>query len=232
MSARRGTAAKTQNGLGGTMHEKASTQDRSPPLPEDFRGGGRCRCHIAAFRARRACAERQDQARLRDAADAARSPLSPRPTTSTSRASWKRPRAWSKSAAATFDARSGGQGQPVEPEPRRGSREGADRRRRGRPDARRLDAGDDQPGLDPVRDRADAEHLHHGAVAALVHRPAGRSGRRPARVEALRLHLPLFLGARGHHRGVPQHVEPARHQQGGRRPLPERRRRQRLGRSE
>ncbi len=57
-------------------------------------------------------------------------------------------------------------------------------------------------------------------------------GRRPARVEALRLHLPLFLGPRGHHRGVPQHVEPARHQQGRRRPLPERRRRQRLGRSE
>ena len=50
-------------------------------------------------------------------------------------------------------------------------------------------------------------------VAALVHRPAGQPGRRPARLAALQLRLPLLLGPRGRHRRLHQHVEPARHQQ-------------------
>ena len=66
------------------------------------------------------------------------------------------------------------------------------------------------PVVHPVRDRGDAVHLDHGAVAALVHRPPGRSGRRPAGLEAVQLHLPLLLGARGRHRRVHQHVGPAR----------------------
>ena len=89
--------------------------------------------------------------------------------------------------------------------------------------------------INPVSTQCEIEeravHLHQCAVAALVHRPAGRSGRRSAGVEAVRLHLSLLLGPRGHHRRLPQHVEPARHQQDGRRPLPQRRRRQCLGRS-
>ena len=72
------------------------------------------------------------------------------------------------------------QGQPVQSEPRRRGRQGADRPGQDRPDAGRLDAGDDQPGLDPVRDRGGAVHLDRGAVAALVHRPAGQSRRRAA----------------------------------------------------
>ena len=67
--------------------------------------------------------------------------------------------------------------QPVEPEPRRRSRQGPDRQRRDRPDAGRLDAGEHQPGVDAVRDRGSALHLDHGAVAALVHRPPGQPRR-------------------------------------------------------
>ena len=51
-------------------------------------------------------------------------------------------------------------------------------------------------------------HLDGGAVAALVHRPSGRSGRRSAGMEDFQLHLPLLLGPRGRHRGLHQHVEP------------------------
>ena len=54
----------------------------------------------------------------------------------------------------------------------------------------------------------------------------------PAIVEAVRLRLPLLLGPRGRHRRLHQHVGPARDQQEGRRPVPQRRRRQRLGRPE
>ena len=71
--------------------------------------------------------------------------------------------------------RGGGEGLAVQPQPRRRGRQGADRRRRDRPDAGRLDAGDHQPGVDAVRDRGGALHLDHGAVAALVHRPPGQS---------------------------------------------------------
>ena len=56
----------------------------------------------------------------------------------------------------------------------------------------------------------------------------GRSGE----LGAVRLHLPLLLGPRGHHRGVRRDVGPARHQQAGRRAVPQRRRRQCLGRSQ
>ena len=122
------------------------------------------------------------------------------------------------------------QGQPVQSEPRRRGRQGSDRPGQDRPDAGRLDAGDHQPGLDPMRDRGGAVHLDGGAVAALVHRPAGQSRRRAAGMEALQLHLSLLLGARGRHRRLHQHVEPGRDQQIGRRPVSQRRRRQCLGR--
>ena len=47
----------------------------------------------------------------------------------------------------------------------------------------------------------------------------GRQGRpgRPGELDAVQAHLPLFLGPRGRHRRLHQHVEAARHQQGGRR---------------
>ena len=56
-------------------------------------------------------------------------------------------------AGGTFDIEIVVTRQPVQSEPRRRSRQGADRRPGDRPDARRLDAGDDQPGLDAMRDR-------------------------------------------------------------------------------
>ena len=91
------------------------------------------------------------------------------------------------------------QGQPVQPEPRRRSGQGADRRRRDQPDARRLDARDHEPRRHHLRGRRDARHLDHGALAALVHRPAGQP-RRSGSLEAVRLRLPLLLGAGGRHR--------------------------------
>ncbi len=69
------------------------------------------------------------------------------------------------------------QGQPVQPQPRGGSRQGADRQRRDQSDAGRLDAGDHQSGRHDLRGRGDALHFDGRAVAALVHRPAGQSGR-------------------------------------------------------
>ena len=57
------------------------------------------------------------------------------------------------------------------------------------------------------------------AVAAVVLRPQGRPD------EGLQVDLPLLLGARGHHRRLPGHVEPGADEQGRRRPLPERPRR-------
>ena len=68
-------------------------------------------------------------------------------------------------------------GQPVQSEPRGGSREGTDCQGQGRRDGCRLDARDDQPGGDAVRDRGNALHFDGGAVAALFHRPPGQSRR-------------------------------------------------------
>ena len=90
--------------------------------------------------------------------------------------------------------RSHRQGQPVESEPRRRSRQGPDRPGQDRPDAGRIDAGDHQPGLDPMRDRGGAVHLDRGAVAALVHRPAGQSRRRAAGMEAFNYTYHFFWG--------------------------------------
>ena len=69
------------------------------------------------------------------------------------------------------------------------------------------------PVSHPVRDRGSRLRLDQGAVAALVHRPAGQSRRRPASLEALQLRLSLLLGAGGRHRCLHQHVEPGRDQQ-------------------
>ena len=112
------------------------------------------------------------------------------------------------------------QGQPVEPQPRGGSRQGTDRQRQGQSDACRLDAGDHQPGRHHLRGGGGAVHLDRGALAALVHRPAGQS-RRSGLVEAVQLRLPFLLGAGGRHRRLHQHVGAGRDQQEGRRPVPQ-----------
>ena len=66
-----------------------------------------------------------------------------------------------------------------------------------------------------------AVHLDGGAVAALVHWPPGRSGRRSSGMEEFQLHLPLLLGARRRYRGLYEHVEPGADQQIGRRSVSE-----------
>ena len=82
--------------------------------------------------------------------------------------------------------------------------------RQGRPHARsRVDARDDESGLDPMRDRGSAVHLdtsRPGSPGSSAARPIRR---RPAGLEAVQLHLSFLLGARGRHRGLHQHVEPA-----------------------
>ena len=85
----------------------------------------------------------------------------------------------------------------------------------------------DEPGGRPVRGQRRPLHLVGRALAAVLLRPPGRD---PGQPEAVRLDLPLLLGPRGRHRGLPRHVGPGRHQQDRRRPVPQRRRRQRLGR--
>ena len=81
-----------------------------------------------------------------------------------------------------------------------------------------------------MRDRGSGLRIVAGAVAALVHRSASQPGRRSAGLEAVQLRLSLFLGPRGRDRGLHQHVGPAADQQDGRRAVPQRRRRQCLGR--
>jgi branched-chain amino acid transport system substrate-binding protein len=76
------------------------------------------------------------------------------------------------------------------------------------------------PRVHPVRDRGGGLRLDQGAVAAVVHRPAGQSRRRPAGLEALQLRLPLLLGPGGRDRRLHQHVEPGRDQQVGRGAVP------------
>ena len=85
------------------------------------------------------------------------------------------------------------------------------------------------PVADHVRGRGDAVHLDGRAVAALFHRPPAEP-RQSRLVEAVQLDVPLLLGARGRDRGLHQHVGTGSDQQVGRRALPQRRRRQRLGR--
>ena len=118
------------------------------------------------------------------------------------------------------------QGQPVQSEPRGGGGGRVDPAGQHRPHGGRRDAREQQSGLRPVRTERGALHLDHHALAALVFRPRRRSG------QGLPVDLPLLLGHRRHHRGVHQHLETGADQQEGR-PVPrQRRRRQRLGRSE
>ena len=109
------------------------------------------------------------------------------------------------------------------PEPRRRGRERADPLRRGAPALRRQHAGDHQPGGRPGGDQRGP--LRHDALsmAALFLRPRRQSG------GGLPVDLPLLLGTGRRDRGLPQPLGEARDQQGGRRALPQRRRRQRLG---
>ena len=117
------------------------------------------------------------------------------------------------------------QGQPVERQPRRRSRLRADPRRQGRSHRRLGDARHHQSGRRPGRGQRGALHHHQLPVAAVFLRPQGRSR------QGLHLDLSLLLGARGRDRRVPGAVELGADQQGRRRSLPQRCRRQRLGRS-
>ncbi len=116
------------------------------------------------------------------------------------------------------------EGQPVEPQPRGRGGERPDPERQGRAGAHRRHTRNRQPRERCVRTQRGALHLQRGAVAALVLRPQGRPG------EGLQLDVSHVLGPRRRHRQLHQRLEDARHQQEGGRPVPERRRRQRLGR--
>ena len=118
------------------------------------------------------------------------------------------------------------QGQPVERQPRLRSRLRADPRRQGRPHRRLGDARHHQSGRRPGRGQRGALHHHQLPVAALFLRPPRRSE------EGLHLDLSFLLGPGGRDRGVPRAVGRRADQQGGGRPLPQRRRRQCLGRSQ
>ena len=116
------------------------------------------------------------------------------------------------------------QGQPVERQPRRRSRVRTDPARQGRSAGGVRHARHHQPGVRPGRGQRGALHRHQLPVAAVFLRPQGRSG------EGLQLDLSVLLGPGGRHRRVPRAVGRRADQQGRRRPVPERRRRQRLGR--
>ena len=121
--------------------------------------------HAAAQRSRSAMSARRP----------VRSRLSARPTSSSSTASSKT-RGQLNLGGDDYSVEVDRQGQPVRPEPRGRGRQGPHRHRRDRHDARRLDAGDHQPGRRAVRDRGRALRLHRGAVAALLHRPPSDPG--------------------------------------------------------
>ena len=115
-------------------------------LAEKRRRNRRARRHVRSCDARHRPGRRRSSSAM-SARRPVRSRPSPRPTTSSSTASSSR----GKSAGMNY--RGHRQGQPVQPEPRRRGRQGTDRRRRDRPDAGRLHAGDHKPGLDHLRDR-------------------------------------------------------------------------------
>ena len=118
------------------------------------------------------------------------------------------------------------EGQPVERQPRRRGRLRADPERQGRSPDRRRHARHHQSGVRPGGSQRGPLRLHQLSVAAVFLRPQGRPE------EGLHLDLPVLLGPGGRDRGVPRAVGRRADQQGGRRPVPERRRRQCLGRSE
>ena len=118
------------------------------------------------------------------------------------------------------------EGQPVQSEPRRRGGERPDPQGQGRAGADGRHAGDCQPGERCLRTQRGALHLQRGAVAAVVLRTQGRSG------QGLRLDVPHLLGAGRRHRQLHRRLEDGAHEQEGRRPVPQRRRRQCLGRPE
>ena len=89
------------------------------------------------------------------------------------------------------------QGQPVERQPRRGSRVRTDPRRQGQPDRRLGHARHHQSGGRPGRGQRGALHHHQLPVAAVFLRPQGRPE------EGLHLDLSFLLGPRGRDRRVP-----------------------------
>ena len=118
--------------------------------------------------------------------------------------------------------------QPVRSQSRGAGGVGPDHQRRHRPDVGGIDPGDDEPGLGTMRGQRRTVHLHGGAVAAVVPGPAEGS-REPG---AVQVRVPLLLGTRGHRAGLPGHVEHDQHEQESGGPVPERWRRQRVGRSD
>ena len=102
-----------------------------------------------------------------------------------------------------------------------------DPRRQGRPHAGGQHAGDDQPGRRPVRGQRRALHLERRPVAAVVLRPQ----RRP-REAGFKWTYHFFWGLEDIIARLPRHVEPGDDEQGRRRAVAQRRRRQRLGRQE
>ena len=75
----------------------------------------------------------------------------------------------------------------------------------------------------PVSDQCELDDVPCISTVAPwqpVLRPAGRS-RRPQELEAFKWTYPLFLGPRGRHRGLHQHLGPGRDQQEGRRAVPQ-----------
>ena len=129
-----------------------------------------------------------------------------------------------QSGGKTYQVADRQQGQPVERQPRRRGRLRTDPLRQGRPAGHVGHARHHQSGVRPGRGQRGALHHHQLSVAAVFLRPQGRSR------QGLHLDLSFLLGPRGRHRGVPRAVGRRADQQGRRRPVPQRRRRQRLGR--
>ena len=111
-----------------------------------------------------------------------RSQPSPRPTTSCS-AQFRGGDEGRHQDRQRHTARRGDrQGQPVQSQPRRRGRQGADRARQGRPDAGRLDARDHQSRVHPVRDRGGApasRPRRRGSPGSSASRPIPAAARRP-----------------------------------------------------
>ena len=122
-----------------------------------------------------------------------------------------------------------GQGQPVRPEPRR-ARWPASSSLDDKVDLMLVASTPRRPTRSPTSARRTA--CPASPRSRRGSRASSRRQRRPGRPQAVRLDLPLLLGPRGHHRGLHRHVGPGQHQQDASAgSVPERRRRQRLGRS-
>ena len=154
-----------------------------------------------------------------------RSPASARPIRSSSiRCEAFSPRACK--AAARPTGRDRLQGQPVERQPRRRGRLRTDPARQGRSAGRRP-----ARPTPPIRSSDQAEVNEVPCVTTNCPWQPYFFGRKGDPAKGFTWTYHVLLGPRGRHRRVPGAVGRRADQQGGRRPVPERRRRQRLGRS-